>query len=255
MTTATIHQSTTSELKPGGSLIPLYRNPVRLALSASPWRSALYLAGHLAAGTFLGAAAGLVAASGATAAATVVGLPLLRPAAGGVRSCADAERRRLRLVWREPVRAAYAADNDTGPLSRAFSRWRDPVIWRDLGYLTVLWLPLALLDVAVLSVWAALLAGITLPLWYWAPRGNDVVGYVHGSPLHGLALGYFPHGPAGPGAIGLYADTLPKAVLAAAIFGLQFLLFNYVLVKAARAHAAAGRAWLASPTVRLPHRS
>jgi hypothetical protein len=40
---------------------------------------------------------------------------------------------------------------------------------------------------------------------------------------------------------------MPKAMLAAAIFGLLFLLFNYVLVKAARTHATIARTWLASP--------
>jgi uncharacterized protein len=252
----------THEPAGGEFIIPVFRNPLRLALSASPWRSARYLAGHLVGGTILGAASALAAAAGATAAATVAGLPLLRPAAGGVRRCADAERRRLRLVWSGPVRGEYAADRayiadsaeaahaGPGALGRAFGRWRDPAIWRDIGYLVALWLPLALLDVAVLSVWAASLAGVTLPLWYWAPRGTDLVGYVHGTTVHGLALGYFPHGPAGPGAVGLYADTLPRAMLAAAIFGLLFVLFNYVLVKAARTHAAVALAWLAGPAGR-----
>jgi hypothetical protein len=234
------------------SLIGGYRNPLRLALSAGPWRSVRYLAGHLAGGTFLGAAAALATTAGAMAAATVAGIPLLRPAAKVVRRCADAERRRLRLVWRAPVRAAYATGSETGTLSRALGPWRDPAIWRDVGYLVALWCPLALLDVSVLAVWAALLTGVTLPFWYWAPRGTDMAGYVRGSTVHGVALGYFPHGPAGPGAIGLYADTLPRAVLAAVIFGLLLLLFNYVLVTVARAHAAFARACLASPAVRLP---
>ena len=250
MATTTITCSTTQESSGDSPRIPLYGNPLRLTLSASPWRSAWYLAGHLVGGTILGAAAALVVSAGATAAATVAGLWLLRPAAGAVRGCADAERRRLRLVWSEPIRAAYAAANGPGALARALGQWRDPVIWRDLGYLVALWLPLALLDVTVLSVWAALLIGVTLPFWYWVPRGTDAVGYVHGSTVHGVALGYFPHGPAGPGAVGLYADTLPKAMLAAAIFGVLFVLFNYVLVKAARAHAGAARALLGPPRPR-----
>jgi hypothetical protein len=143
-----------------------------------------------------------------------------------------------------PSRCVEAPDTDDGTLLRAIDRWRDPMIWRELGYLVALWLPLALLDVAVLAVWSALLTGLTLPFWYWAPRGTDLAGYVHGAAEHGFALGYFPHGPAGPGAIGLYADTLPRAMLAAAIYGVLLLLFNYVLVAAARVHAATARAWL-----------
>jgi hypothetical protein len=230
------------------SRVPLHRNPLRLVASASPWRSARYLAGHLTGGTVLGVTSALAAAAGAVAAATVAGLPLLRPAAGAIRFCADAERRRLRLIWSEPVRAPYAPDSGPdrglGALDRAVARWRDPVLWRDLGYLVAMWLPLALLDITVLSVWAALLAGITLPFWYWLPRGTEAVGYVHGSAVHGLPIGYFPHGPAGPGGVGLYADTMPRAVLAAAISGVLFLVFNYLLVRAARAHAGAARALL-----------
>jgi hypothetical protein len=243
-----------------GSRVPLHRNPLRLVASASPWRSARYLAGHLTGGTVLGVTSALAAGAGAVAAATVAGLPLLRPAAGAIRFCADAERRRLRLIWPEPVSAPYAPDSGRsrgrsrglGALDRAVARWRDPVLWRDLGYLVALWLPLALLDITVLSVWAALLAGVTLPFWYWLPRGTEAVGYVHGSAVHGLPIGYFPHGPAGPGGVGLYADTMPRAVLAAAISGVLFLLFNYLLVRAARAHAGAARAALRPSRARVP---
>ena len=179
----------------------------------------------------------------------MAGLWLLRPAAGAVRGCADAERRRLRLVWSERIRAAYAAANGQGALARALGQWRDPVIWRDLGYLVAIWLPLKFLDVTVLSVWAALLIGVTLRSGTGcrvAQRGR----VRHGSTVHGVALGYFPHGQAGTGAVGLYADTLRKAMLAAAIFGVLFVLFNYVLVKAASAHAGAARALLGPPRPR-----
>jgi Putative sensor len=252
LTATTTIKCPTTQSAGDDSLIPAFRNPLRLVLSASPWRSARYLAAHLICGTILGAAAALVAAAGATAAATVAGLPLLRPAARVIRRCADAEGRRLRLIWPDPVRAACSATDDTCTLAGVLGPWRDPLVWRDLCYLVGLWLPLALLDVAVLSVWATLLTGVTLPFWYWAPRGTDLIGYVHGSIVHGAALGYFPHGPAGSGAVGLYADTLPKAMLAAAIFGLLFLLFNYVLVKAALTHAVIARAWLARLAVRQP---
>jgi len=60
-------------------------------------------------------------------------------------------------------------------------------------------------------------------------------------------VGYFPHGPHGPGAWGLYVDTMPRALLAAAIFLAAFLLFNYVLVLTARAHAQIARAMLRAP--------
>ena len=56
------------------------------------------------------------------------------------------------------------------------------------------------------------LAGITLPAWYWAPWQS-----VHGTRFHGYQLGYFPNGPHGHPGYGLYIDTLPKALLAAAV--------------------------------------
>jgi len=55
MTTTTTSNSSARGNNSDGSRIPLYRNPLRLALSASPWRSAWCLAGHLAGGTILGA--------------------------------------------------------------------------------------------------------------------------------------------------------------------------------------------------------
>ena len=55
------------------------------------------------------------------------------------------------------------------------------------------------------------------------------------------------HGPHGPRGVGLYIDTLPKALLAAAGFLIAFLLFNYVVVAAARAHARVARLLLRAP--------
>jgi hypothetical protein len=60
-------------------------------------------------------------------------------------------------------------------------------------------------------------------------------------------LGYFPNGPHGHGAWGLYVDTLPKAITVAAACLVLFLLFNYVVIAAARLHAAIARALLRAP--------
>ena len=125
---------------------PLYRNPVCLAVSASPWRSAGYLAGYV-----LGSAIAVA-------------------------------------------------------LARVARSWRDPGAWRELGRAAGFWLPLAVLDTVVLSVWG----------WF---------------------LGMFPHGPAGPGTVGVFIDTMPKAVIAAAIGLAGFLACNYLVVAAARVHA------------------
>ncbi len=230
-----------------GERLSLRRDPLRLVCSAAPWSSAGYLAGYLLVSWLLFSIAFTAAVTAALFAVTLAGLPLLAAAAGVIRGCANVERARLRQVFAEPVRGRYREVAGPGVMAQVRARWRDPATWRDLAYLLGLWLPLYFLDLVVLAVWVTLLAGVTLPVWYWAPRGNAGVGYVNGTQLHGVALGYFPHGPHGHGAVGLYVDTLPKALLAAACFLIGFLLFNYVVVAMARAHARIARALLRPP--------
>ena len=102
-----------------------------------------------------------------------------------------------------------------------------------------MYVPLVTLDLIVLTLWLTFLAGITLPAWYWAPWQS-----IHGTRFHGYQLGYFPDGPHGHPGYGLYIDTLPKALLAAAVSLVLFLACNYALVATARAHTAVARALL-----------
>src|SRR5215469_12612740 len=76
------------------------------------------------------------------------------------------------------------------------TRWRDPATWRDIAYLAGMYVPLLALDAIVLAVWWAFLAGITLPIWYWAPWKT-----IHGVRYHGYDLGYHPNGPHAPGGV------------------------------------------------------
>jgi hypothetical protein len=88
----------------------------------------------------------------------------------------------------------------------------------------------------------------SLPIWYrYVPTTFD-----NGTTAHGVAFGSFPNGPHGPGARGVFVDDLPTALLAAAV-GVVLLVFaaNYVVVAAARTHAAMTRALL-RPTTRSP---
>jgi hypothetical protein len=178
---------------------------------------------------------------------TLAGIPLLIAAAGVLRGCANLERIRLRQVIACPVPVGYQQVAGNGIIANVRTRWRDRATWRDAAYLIALWPPLFILDTVVFSIWLMLLAWITLPIWYWAPRGNAGIGFVNGARVHGVVLGYFPHGPNGPGGVGLSVDTLPKALLAAACFLVAFLGFNYVLVITARAHARIARALLRAP--------
>lgn len=233
---------------PPPARLRLYRNPLRLAVSGSTWRAAGYLAAYIfVAGWLLFAVAFTATVTAAVFLITLAGIPLLVAAAGVLRGCAGVERARLRHVLGEPVRGGYRPVTRPGVMAQVRTRWRDPATWRDVAYLVGLWPLLFALDTAVLTIWLTLLAGVTLPAWYWAPRGNVGLGYANRTPVHGVTLGYFPHGPNGPGAWGLYVDTMPRALLAAGGFLVAFLLFNYVLVLTARAHAQIARALLRAP--------
>jgi hypothetical protein len=222
------------------SVLTLRRDPVRLLLSRGPWAAARYLLGYLAVSSALFATAFSVAVAGAALSITLAGLPVLVAAAATIRWCANAERARLRPLAR--AEGGYRAVAGHGIMAQLRSRWQDPATWRDIAYLIGMFIPLLGLDAIVLAIWLAFLAGITLPAWYWAPWQS-----VHGVRYHGYQLGYFPNGPRGGGSWGLYVDTLPKALLAAAAFLVAFLAFNYVLVSTARAHVAVARGLLGTP--------
>jgi len=224
-----------------------YANPLRLALSGSTWRSAWFLLVYVALfGPLLFAVVLTVTLTSAVACITLAGIPLLIAAAAVVRGAAPAQRGRRRGVGTRPVPARYRRASQPGLLSQLRTRWRDPATWRDLAYLLGLFAPLWAMDAVVLIAWLVLLAGVTLPIWYWAPV-SSCIGACANLDLHGVSLGYFPHGPGGPGAAGLFVDTLPKALLAAAGFLVLFLLVTCLLVTVARAHARIALALLGAP--------
>jgi hypothetical protein len=227
--------------------LPLYRNPVRLIVSASPWRSAGFLLGYLVVGWVYFSVVFAVAWMTALLAITLVGIPVIVAAAATLRGCANVERWRLRGVLREHIRGGYQAVTGPGIIARVRTRWRDPATWRDLAYLGGVFLPLYVLDFAVILIWLVLLAGFTIPAWYWTAK-DVCVGYCGRTRPPDVAIGYFPHGPHGPGATGLHVDTLPKALLAALGFAVLFLLFTYVLVSTARLHARVARTLLGPPS-------
>ena len=101
-----------------------------------------------------------------------------------------------------------------------------------------------MLDVVVVTVWAAALAGITLPLWY--RHAADVcIGDCGTTHVPGVQIGHFPNGPHGAHASGLWIyNSVGPALLVAAACLIALLLLNYVLVATARLHAHAARAVL-----------
>jgi hypothetical protein len=149
----------------------------------------------------------------------------------------------VRACDKAPVKGYYRQPAGGGLIKSLRTRWTDYATWRDIAYLISMFIPLLILDTTVFTIWLVFLAGITLPVWYWAPwQSIDGVRY------HGYQLGYFPNGPHGHPGYGLYVGSLPKALLAAAVCLVAFLLFSYVLVATARAHAFVARSLLSEPT-------
>jgi hypothetical protein len=228
------------------SRLRLSWNPVGLLLSPAPWAAFWYLFAYLFIGTVLFAVVLTATTTAAVLCVTLAGLPLLIAAAAVVRGCAATERARLDVVYRDRIYGRYREVTLPGLVARIRIEWTDPGRWRDIAYLLGLYAPLLALDTAVLTIWMIVLAGITLPVWYRYPHQTFSIGVNGGSSssAHGVQLGYFPHGPHGHGAWGLYVDTLPKALAVAGVCLVLFLLFNYVLVATARLHAAIARALL-----------
>jgi hypothetical protein len=230
------------------SRLPLHANPVRLLLSASPWRAASYLLGYLIMSGLLFAI--VVAASITTAAlaVTVALAPLMIAAAAIVRGCAAVERTRLRQLFRQPVRSGYPPPARPGLWRRASRAWSSGSTWRDVAYLAGLWVPLYALDTVVFAVWAGLLAGVTVPLWY-RHVANVCFGNCGAAHVPGLQFGSFPAGPHGAGASGLWVyPAVGPALLIAAGCLVAFVLFSYVLVLTARLHGQIARAMLRGPS-------
>jgi Putative sensor len=222
----------------------LYGNPLRQLVAGSTWRAAWFLIAYLVWGWLLWAAVFAATLTTAVLAITLAGIPLLVASAGVIRGCANAERWRLREVLAGPIHGGYRVVRRPGIFSQIRTRWTDPATWRDFAYLFALFVPLWVLDYTVVVVWLVLLAGITVPAWYWSVPET----FNNGQTAHGLQFGYFPNGPHGSGSYGVFVDTLPKALLTAAVFLVLFLLFNYVLVGTARLHARIAGALLRAPT-------
>jgi Putative sensor len=213
------------------------------------WASAWYLLAYLGVSGLGFAVAFTAATTAATLGWTLVGLPLMVAAAAAIRGCANVERARTGAFLGEPLGARYREATQPGVISQVRTRWKDSATWRDVAYLVGMFVPLLVLDTIVLAVWLVLLAGITLPIWYRFPEQT----FGHGQSAHGVQVGYFPNGPHASPGYGFYIDSLPRALIAAAVCLVLFLLFSRVLVLTARAHALVARALLRAAADPLAH--
>jgi len=206
-------------------------------------RAAWYLFAYQILGVALCAAVLIAMAGAAALAVTIAGFPLMIAAAAVIRGCASVERARLRQILPGRVETGYRVADRPGLVANAAVRWKDPATWREIGYLAGLFVPLAILGAVVFTVWLTIAAGVTTPIWYWAP----VQHYAHGVTEHGIQLGYFPNGAHGHGAAGWYIDSLPKALLTAVVCAVLLIPASMLLVTTARAHATVARALLRAP--------
>lgn len=227
-----------------GDRLRLRVDPIRLLFSASLWIAAGYLLTYLLVSGVLFAVVLTAMTLTAVLAITVALVPVLIATAAVIRGCAEAERFMLGMVFREPVRGRYPAPAGPGLWRRARQTWSGGATWRDVAFLAGLWAPLYALSTIVVAVWAAALAGITLPLWY--RHVSDVcVGSCGGEHVPGVLIGHFPNGPHGANAGGLWIyNSVGQALLVAAACLVAFLLINYLLVATARLHAHVARAVL-----------
>src|SRR4030088_2447094 len=127
--------------QPGQSRLTMRLNPVRLLFSGSLWRAVGFLLGYLLLSGVLFSIALSAVTMVTVLSFTLLGIPLAIAAAGGVRWCAAAERRRLDGVFKIPVRASYPPLPQRGLFARARACWTDRATWRESAYLVGLFAP------------------------------------------------------------------------------------------------------------------
>jgi hypothetical protein len=218
------------------SRLRLHRNPVRMAVSSGVWASAWYLFSYLIVGTVLFAV--ILAMSAASVGLSVLwaGLVLLMGVGLIVRGCVHLERGRARAVVPEGLPQVEPLRSGEGFFGTLSALW-DRTTWRGVAYFLGLWVPLFVLDLVTFVLWVVWLGLVSLPVWYrYIPDTFD-----DGSKAHGVAMGYFPHGPHGADKWGVWIGTNTSATVAAVVGLVLFLLWNYVLVAVARANVNAVR--------------
>lgn len=196
--------------------LALHGNPVRQFGSAGPWAATAYLVSYLPVGTVSLGVCLVVLLVSVVLNITWLGLPLLIGAAAVVRGCATVERVRARVVG-VTVEGRYRPVTGTGVFTHLATRWHDPATWRDIAYLVGLYPLLLALDAAALVIWLVCLAGITVPAWYWSvPGGLTIAGVVS-------------------------VDSVPAAIVTAALSIVLSSLASYLVVAVARLHRVVAR--------------
>ncbi|MDT9684968.1 sensor domain-containing protein [Streptomyces sp. TRM76323] len=224
------------------SLLPARRtprqdNPLRMLVSAAPWRATAYLAGYVVAGSAFFAVATAAVLVGVVFSQLTVTVALTIGSVWVVRCCAQVERGRAALVD-APIPYAYQEVTEPGLVGHLKARCTDPAFYRDCCYLILLHPFLLLLDALALAVWLTLLAGVSLPLWFWAVDSRQA----DGSFADGVRIGRSDG--TGPG---IWIDTWPAALTASAVFLALAAYASYAVVAAARLHLTVAHTLLRPP--------
>ncbi|MBO2451831.1 sensor domain-containing protein [Actinomadura barringtoniae] len=129
----------------------------RLLVSSWPWRSVLYLAGGVASGAVELLLLVVTLTVGIASSVLLVGIPLLIGLGLSGLPIAALERRRLRIVDRDPAESPHRDPDRPGVRPWLTTRYREQTTWRELAFtllkVTLLW-PLEL---------TVLVAGLSIP--------------------------------------------------------------------------------------------
>lgn len=202
------------------------RAPLRNIAGRGPWLATAYLLSYLPVGLALFGLGLVVAVACLVPAITWLGLPLVVGAAALARGASHVERRRALLVG-ERIEPAPHSPVGPGLSAKVRSALRDPGTWRAFAYVLPMFPLLFLMDMGVLVLWAFILAGVALPVWYWSVP----LRLPDGTRAHGLWLGY-------------PVDNLPVALLTALGFAVLALAMAYLVIGAALLHRAVARGLL-----------
>jgi signal transduction histidine kinase len=140
--------------------------PVR----AATWRELAYLLLGLVMSVVTFAVLVTLLSVGVSLLITLVGVPILLATAYINRWFADIERRRLSLVFADPVGRSYRDASGVGFWERVKVVASDPQTWKDYGWLLLLTVIGFAFGIVAVTLWSTALALVSLPVWWWIPH-------------------------------------------------------------------------------------
>jgi signal transduction histidine kinase len=207
----------------GAGGAPLLR-ALRAPVDARTWTAAAYLVASIWVGMVWWVA--LVTGIGVGLATVIiwVGVPILALTMLAWRGGARLERRWVGLALGVRIPDPYRPLPPGGLLARWRALAADPATWKDLAYLVLL-LPLGTAwFVATVTLWSFALAALTAPAYYWLPSARPQFGTGTGTRI--------------------VVDTLPEALLLAAVGLLLCVVAAWATRGMAAAHAVVAQGLL-----------